>query len=540
MYEDIIEHLEDNEIDIVEFNKAVDDTCSILSDLHNKSLSVVNDLNRLVEFKQGRLSFYNTKISSSISDINSSLTNRYQKVYNLPLNHYHFVDLSRTTACVDIHNRQIRLNETYASKRIPLENIVKDSDVSYYITNQSTLDSGFLEYGSQIKNLFIDYYNYFRYIARSRSKESFTFALEIKLPEQYVSHIRLILDNIVTFVDTIKVSYRNNSTQTSFVVTEEGEIRDNKVEAYVGDLATIIRLEITKTSHDAINFENTFAYFDYYFTIRRIEVLSKNFYRQNVLFTKPMAFGNKDYGLMRNSLKFRSEETIQSETDIKYFYTRAIRGILNNVLDTNVSQMVNIKDGDEITIIPHSKTLLTAGASIHKVYDSNYVYLDTPINATEVLNGCIRVFRGTYRYQKIRTGFYRFWIINLSETPIELDFSDYCTKGYLDTELITTQKIYISRGFYKLAVETEDTGDDTSYIDTFMEYLYSIDTSTLFTAKHQLVYGLPSEVLENSYESAFTLLTRPDKIMADILVSLPAKEEISEKYLVVFDKRKSI
>lgn len=540
MYEDIIEHLEEQEIDIVEFNKAVDSTCISLSNLHDKSLSVVNDLNRLVEFKQGRLDFYKNRILSTLYDLNSALTNKYQKTYTLPLNHYHYLDLSRTDACVDRHNKQIRLNETYDSKRIPLENMVKDTDVSFYITNQSTLDSGFLEYGSQIKNLFIDYYNYFRYIARSKSKESFTFVLEIKIPEQQVSHIRLILDNIVTFADSIKVSYKNNSTQTSFVTTEDGEIRDGKVEAYIGDLATIVRIEITKTSHDAINFENTFAYFDYYFTIRKVEFISKEFYRQNILFTKPLAFGNKDYGLMRNSLKFRSDEYIPPETDIKYFYTRVTRGILNNIIDVNLSQMTNVKNGDEVTIIPHSKTLLTAGASIHRVYDSNYVYLDTPIKATEVLNGGIRVFRGTYKHQTVRTGFYRFWIINLSETPIEIDFSDYCTKGYLDTELITTQKIYISRGFYKLAVETKDTEDDTSYIDTFKEYLYSIDTSTLFTAKTQLVFGLPSEVLEGTYESAFTLLTRPDKIMADVLVSLPAKEEISEKYLVVFDKRKSI
>ena len=541
MYEDLIEHLEDKEIDVLEFNKAFDSTCTSLHNLHNKSLSVVNALNKLVEFKQGRLDFYRDKISSSIADLNASLTNKYQKVYTLPLNHYHYIDLSKTNACIDRHNKQIRLNETKDSKRIPLENIIKDADVSFYIVNQSTLDSGFLEYGSKIKNLFIDYYNYFRYIARSKSKESFTFALEIKIPEQEVSHIRLVLDNIVTFVDKIKVSYKNNSTQTSFVTTEDSEIRDSKVETYIGDLVTVLKLEITKTSHDAINFENTFAYFDYYFTIRKIEFIAKSFYRQNILFTKPLAFGNKDYGLMRNSLKFRSDETIVPETDVKYFYTRATRGILNNILDVNMSQMTNVKDGDEITIIPHTKTLLTAGGSIHKVYDANYVYLDTPIKAVEVLNGCIRVFRGTYRYNKIRPGFYSFWIINLSETPIELDFTDYCNKGYLDTAPITTQKIYISRGFYKLAVETDDTtDDDTAYIDSFMEYLYSIDVNSLFTAKHQLVFGLPSEVLENTYESAFTVLTRPDKIMADILVSIPAREEISEKYLVVFDKRKTI
>lgn len=532
MLETLLTTVASGALDLNLFNQCMESIPASLGTLYTNSLELGRRLNDLVNFKRSQVSFYNLKIREITSLLEESATNRYQRMFTVPLTHFHFFDMSKSNIDLDVEEQAIKIHETSTGYRIPLEKNYMFPYVSYWVENASQLNSGFLEYGSEVQDLFSDYFNYFRYVARSRAKTSFTFVLDISLSDEDVSSFRAYFDNIVHMIDSIEVSYRNSTTQINFKTVHTDLLRSDKEEFFIGDKVSTLRLKITKNSYDKLNLENGLAYFDYYFTIRKIDFYQKKYYHQNVFYTKPLAFGNPEFGLMRNSVKLRTESRVPDESNIRLFYTKSMRGILGNVLEVDPLNIIAVKDGDEIELINHDKVLITSKASVLQTYNSNYVLLNVPVDVTQILNGNISIFRGVNKYQEVDDddNFYRFWFIYLSSDPVEIDLETYTETVYIDTGLVSDDAVTLGRGFYKFAVKTED-------IDEFVTYLKSLSTD-VHVAKDRLVFGLPSEVLKTAYPQAFSLVLRPDKKLADIAVSLPGTADMGEKYIIIYDKRK--
>lgn len=537
---ELLTYIPSGVLNLKDFNDAIEYTCNSMKAIREDILDAGISLNEVVNFKKSRIDFYKNKISTLIRSLDESLTNRYQRTFTIPFNHMHYFDMAKSNAFVDVQTRNVKINETRYTQRIAID---KDSDtvkgINFFISNKADLEAGYVEYGADISSILTTYYNYFRYIARSRATTKFTFVVTIPISEQVITSARMTLDNITPFVDSVVIKYKNSTNAvTAHKTAYSALVQDYTEEFFIGDYVSELRVEITKNTHDSISFEDNNAFFDYYFTIKRLELFKKSYFHQNILYTRPISVGSPDIGTMRNSVRLRAEESIPGETDIKYFYSKSARGPLGNIIDTNPLNMTAAHNGDEIEIISHDKKVFTSAGLINRIYNSNYAMLDTPVNVTTILNGGISVFRGVGKYQSITTGdktLYRFWLVYLDNTDIEIDASNYIDKMYMDTSLINTDSVSIKRGFYKLAVQIKELDDFT--ITDYVDYLKGL-SSSLYIVRERLVFGLPSEVLNTKFSLAFTLLLRPDRKNADILVSMPDKSGLSEQHLVIYDKRK--
>lgn len=531
MFKRLLTYAASGYLDLDAYNNYMDLAADSVDGLYANTLSLGKQLNEIVNFKRDQISFYNSKIEEVIDSFNESSSNRYQQAYSLPLNHQHFFNLGKSNADIDTDEEAIKINDTEYGYRLPVEKYGIADEITYYVEEKAKVDSNFLEYGCTTSDLLSDYYNYFRYVVRATAQGTYTFVVDIPMLGVEVSSLRLYLDNVEAYMDNIEVLYRAPAS-TTFVSKYASTIRSPKEEIFVGEKADIIRIKITKHTYDKLTFENNRVFFDYYFTIRKIDFYKKKYYHQNIFTTKPMAFGAPDVGLMRNHVRVHMEATMPNHTNVRLFYGGIKRGVFGNVISPRQDELVAVKSGDEIELVPYEKTLLTDSSTIYKSYNENYVVLTTPVDVTQILNGGINVFRATNKYHTIGSAgdTFQFWIIYTERTPLEIVYSDYCDKLYLNSGLCTGDAVTINRGFYKVVTVSSD-------VDAFITYMKSLSTK-LSIAGEKFVFGLPSEILTTNYTQAFTLLLRADKKLADIAVSMPIESELSEKYTIVYDTRR--
>jgi|GEM_PF-6446576 hypothetical protein len=510
------------------YNTYINEVQSNLVNAYSGVLSLSASLSKLVEFKRSRISYYLREISELVDSMNSVLFNKTSNIFILPTHGYHYINQAETSARINKGEGTIQINETKKGYRIPLENIVKDEDVSMYVKDNPSMYS-FVELGSEIKNLFLDVYNYYKLIVRSPEKKSITLVVDIEIPEQYVSSIRLYMDHINPYIDKIKVSYKNSATVQEFTTTVDNYFYGQITECFIGNDVDTLRIEIIKATNNTMSFSNSVVYFDYFFTFFLIEFFNKRYYRQNVLVTKPLAFDNSQLGVACNSVKFGASVKEPPETGVRFFYYKVNRGRYGQLPPTNPKDMKSVRNGDSIELVSYDRILLAENAFITRNYDINYSYLDVGVEADKILNAGIYCFRGPNKYTQVGENFYRVYLIKTTPQYLEIDFDDYCDSGYLDKNKITGSTFSINRGFYVLAVETED-------IDTYMAYLVGL-SSGLFLAQDRLLFGYPSEILSGSYPNGFTIIMDSGRTTGKLLVKTPSIDEISKRYLVLYDKR---
>lgn len=538
MYETFANSLIENQsFSITEFNNFNSAVHQWVQRLYANGLDVNFKLDRLVKFKKSQMDFYKQRIDDVLNTFNAALTRENQRIVEIPLSHMHFVDQAKTTANVDISTRKITINDTDASYRIKAEDLLTENSINFSVIPPPSIDSHFVESGSEIRNIFINYYNYYRYIVRTKANEPCALEIAFTFPEeQYVASIKLFLDNITRYVDKIKVYISRANYGVTDKLVYDDFIPFKTFVASVNETVSSITVVITKNTSDNLEFENGKAYFEYFFTLRKIEFYNKQYYRQNIFVSKPVGVGDPILGWSRTTAKFQIEASVPAETDIKYYYINVKRGAAGELMPIAWDKMQIIRPKDTINFVEFDRKVLASDVMIYRLHNSNYAYLKASVHVPSILNGGIYVFRGQGKTSQIgqsttgQTTAVRFWVINIGTTDLDVNLSDYVTKCYVDTKLVDANSVKVGMGFYKFVVETDD-------IDTFLEYLDTFEN--LYVARDKLSFGLPSELFSVTFTHAFTLMMDEARIMAGILVSLPTDlDELQDRYLILYDTRK--